>query len=450
MGLYTFKQITSEAEIRAAARIGSLAYPGFKLYSDESLATFTSSMLVRYGVDASAEMKGYQQLFGGFDGEALVAHYVVRTFGVSLFGQVHKMGGLSFVAVDVLRKKQGVAKALVSNYLASCFDNNQFLAALYPFRPDFYLKMGFGLSTPFYDYTIPPAAFPLAPRKAVTPPSHSVLEHLDPAHVNEIVECQNRFATLNHGQFHRNAINYNEVAFRDKGETRVLGYRDEDRVLRGFLVFKFKATDKGLIINDLEVLEFIHESTPAFFALSKFLNQQADQIRHILLSSQNPEFYRLLSDPRAGDALHDLRGLSHASRETSVQATGIMYRVVNLEKLLSVTFKERNYNGVDGLKLMIRMEDSLTPEMNPPVLVEFVKGKCVVLDVGAHVLEVAVGGAVALLDIDVSEFSALIVGAVSLLTLVDYGKAVVEPQDKLALVKKAFWVEKAPVNSVFF
>ncbi|KAI9349052.1 acyl-CoA N-acyltransferase [Obelidium mucronatum] len=408
----------------AVAQVGSLAYTSMNYYTDASLPGFVKWVMDKI----SQKDKQPSQPTPG-----LIAHWIHREFQTNLFGKVRDLGGLGFVAVDMKHKKRGYAKVLVTQWLKDCNEKKQYLAALHPFRPDFYGNMGFGLSSPYYDYTISPASIPKAFTLKVT-------------HVEELVACQNRFSDQRHGMIRRDAINITEQAFKDKGVTRAFGVRDLENVLRGYILFKFETSTAGGLINDLKIVDLVYETTEALFAILQFLREQDDQIRYIKITTQETDLFRLLSDPRSAHTAGEQFGINGCGRESAKQTVALMYKVVNLEKLFSEYFSDRDFNGVDGLKLWIRMEDTLTPEMNPPVLVSFENGAAIVLAVGGdHSSE-----ADAVLDIGVAEFSSLVVGAVSLKVLARYGKAFVSPIDKLPAVGKAFSSEDLPINSVFF
>ncbi|KAJ3026409.1 UNVERIFIED_CONTAM: hypothetical protein HDU68_005707 [Siphonaria sp. JEL0065] len=458
------RRLTTEADAAAAAQVGSLAYTSSGYYSEASLPNFVKWVTDKIN-HSDKEVYGiFHTSLDGLDSDfyeteikvgdntvipspGLIAHWIHREFHVNLFGKTRDLGGLGFVAVDQKHKKRGYAKTVVTQHLKDCFAKKQYLAALHPFRPDFYGNMGYGLSSPYYDYTIAPSSIPKAPfNKAKGEPTFMTLKTLKPTHLDEMVACQNRFSDQRHGMIRRDAFNLTEIGFKDKGVTRALGYRDSEKTLRGYLLFKFETSTLGGLINDLKIVELVYETTEALYVIIQFLREQDDQIRYIKITTQETDLFRLFSDPRSAHTAGEQSGIHGCGRESAKQTVALMYKVVNMEKLFSEYFSDREFNGVDGLKLWIRVEDTFTPEMNPPILLEFEKGAVRVLAVdGDHSNE-----ANAVLDIGIAEFSSLVVGAVSLKVLVRYGKANVEPAHKLALVSRAFWTEDSPINSVFF
>ncbi|KAJ3288665.1 hypothetical protein HDU79_004666 [Rhizoclosmatium sp. JEL0117] len=472
---FEIRQLVTEADAAAAARVGSLAYTFTNQYSDGTLQQFFQWVTDKQSHEDKQVWGIFHSQLDNLDddfmnapvsvnaktaGEAatlvaptpgLIAHWIHRNFKINLFGTVRSLGGLAFVGVDMKHKKRGYAKVLVTQWLKDCFAKGQYLVALHPFRPDFYGNMGFGLSSPYYDYVISPSALPkdfvsVNGAKVKGEPSFNALKTLKPTHLEEMVECQNRYSSQIHGMIQRNALSISEQAFKSKGVTRVLGYRDNSGILRGYLLFTFETTTSGGLINDLKIADLVHETTEALYAFIKFLREQDDQIRYIKFTTQETDFFRLLNDPRSGPAAGEQSGIVGFGRETAKQSIALQYKVVNLEKLFSEYFADRDFNGVDDFKLWINTEDTFTPEMNPPVLLQFKKGRVSVLEVGGNHSDKADAS----MYLSIADFSALVVGAVSAKLLARYGKANVEPATKLNIVSRIFYSEDSPSNTVFF
>ncbi|KAJ3013458.1 UNVERIFIED_CONTAM: hypothetical protein HDU68_000692 [Siphonaria sp. JEL0065] len=485
---FELRHIESPQDVAAASAIGALAYTGYKFFTNEGVAGNTEYLLNRIvpnkekgtlgGVFANPSqhelVKIKALVLAAADDEAtkaavvptpgMVAFWGHNNYSVSLFGKDRKVGGLWFVSVGIASKKKGYAKALVLKYLGDCEEREQYLAALHPFRPDFYLKMGFGSSSPYYDYTVPPSAFPVSPRASmsksplVTNKLDHTIDQLNVTDADSILACRDRYSTVHHGMFRQDLADIKSY-FSDKGATLVFGAHDAERTLRGYLKLQFIPTELGKGVNDIKILEFIHENAAALYALTRFLNQQSDQFRFVRLTTQDPDLYRLLEDPRTTGASRQVVGIHDAGHETAIQSTALMYRVVNVKKLFNDYFVDRDFNGVDGLKIVIYLDDSFTPSKNPPVLLEFTGGKARVTRVGSVSVDEAgkvVGrdiseeGVDAMLSIGVSHFSSLIIGAIGLKSLVVLGKAVLEPESLLKKVAKAFDVEDAPINTIHF
>ncbi|KAJ3067148.1 hypothetical protein HDU99_003611, partial [Rhizoclosmatium hyalinum] len=179
---FEIRKLTTHSDAAAVARVGSLAYTLYNNYPDANLPRMVKKTVGRltepgkelFGIFHTDPTEFDHDLLNPVSVElnpgkpatvitptpGLLAHWMHRDMQVNLFGKVREYGGLAFVAVDMKYKKRGFAKILVTRFLEDCFKKGQALAALHPFRPDFYMNMGFGLSSPYYDYNISPASLP--------------------------------------------------------------------------------------------------------------------------------------------------------------------------------------------------------------------------------------------------------------------------------------------------
>ncbi|KAI8620241.1 acyl-CoA N-acyltransferase [Chytriomyces sp. MP71] len=479
-----FRRLESESDLLAASRLGSLSYTGYNLYGDRELDEMTRWVARNaalgdrelWGVFQSDEQRFPQPFYltvpeqaGSLletgsrplseRGEAvaavmpspgLVAHWIHRSFIVNLFGLPVNLGGLAFVGVDMMHKRRGHATAIVTRFLSDCKAKGQYLAALYPFRFDFYHSMGFGHASPCFDYVVAPANLPTGPKDPALPSSYSCLRHLDSTHQADMVACQNRYAGKTHGMFFRDNATMHELVFAEKGGVRAVGYRDKESALRGYLVFEFEANTGSKGINDIKVLELVHETFAALFSLLRFLREQKDQARYIKLTTQDPTLYHLLASPYKADTEHlEGLGVHGGARAAAVQSVEMMVRIVDVVGMFRETLAYRDFNGVD-VKVIVKVEDGFLKEGMRPVLLSFEAGRVSVEAREEHVESMFGSEVVAVLQISIADFSSLVVGAVSLKKLVGYGLASVMPEELLDTVHRAFFVEEPPRNSLFF
>ena len=83
---------------------------------------------------------------------------------------------------------------------------------------------------------------------------------------------------------------------------------------------------EDFIRNDIHVRELVYETPAALSELLTFLHTQADQIRTIILETQDEFFHHLLLDPR-NDSASLIPSVFH---ESNIQGVGIMVRVVDV------------------------------------------------------------------------------------------------------------------------
>ena len=75
---------------------------------------------------------------------------------MTLFDQQVDIGGVGLISVDLLHKKEHVAKNIMKAFHNHYRSQGVTLTALYPFRPDFYVKMGYGLGKKMNQYKFKP------------------------------------------------------------------------------------------------------------------------------------------------------------------------------------------------------------------------------------------------------------------------------------------------------
>ncbi len=406
-------------EIKRFVDLMSNAYPLRVPRTTENMAAVGFQLLERMAYDASQSVHGLYR-----DGEML-GGMIIYDFMLTYRQGRMPIGGVGSIAVDLLHKKERVCKEMIRYFLAQARRKKQSLVALYPFRPDFYKRMGFGFGGKYSEYSVDPLAFAQTGRKACRMLSASDAE--------ETAACYNRCAKSRHGMLARTAGAF-ELLFNNPAY-RVVGY-DDGTGLKGFLNFQFQPRkDSHFLVYDMVVEELIYEDAAALQGLLHFLRSQADQVKRVILYSQEENFHHLLSDPRDGSD-HVMPVLAHASHNSGV---GIMYRVVDAAGFFRLAAKQ-SFGGQDcTLSLMLR--DDFLPENAAPLVVAFRNGlPSIVSGVEAEVE----------LHIDVAEFSSLVMGAVDFKTLERYGLATLSDERYRDIVQRLFATEEKPICSTRF
>src|SRR5262249_3335709 len=144
-------------------------------------------------------------------------------FHANILGQRLAVGGVGGVAVDLLHKKEHVAKHLIEYFLEHYHQRKTALTMLYPFRPDFYKQMGFGYGTKLCQYRVPPAAFPRASKAHLR-----ALTHADAA---DLHACYSREVERTHGMCERALLAFERMF--DNQALCAIGYAEEGK-LRGY------------------------------------------------------------------------------------------------------------------------------------------------------------------------------------------------------------------------
>lgn len=347
-------------------------------------------------------------------------------FTMELHGTQFLVGGLGAVAVDLYHKKQRVAYDLVQYFLAHYRERGAPLATLYPFRPDFYRRMGFGYGRKLNQYRIKPDDLPPDGRRenvtALTVRDRSAL-----------VACYNRFMRQNNGLMALSDFAVNSLF--NSAKLRLAGYW-QDGTLTGYLVFSFEPLDDANFLrNNIVVRYLVYETPEALRGLLSFLRSQADQIERIILHTQDDDFHLLLADPRNGRTPL----MPSVYHEANAQGLGIMYRLINVPRFFTL-LRHHNFGG-QTVRLKLNLSDNFYPENAGSWLFEFKNGRVQRLPDGQH--DVA-------LRLDVAELSSLLLGVTNLHRLLMYDLAQISHPELVDTVHRLFYTEKKPLCMTSF
>jgi len=363
---------------------------------------------------------GANMYYGCFREGKLIGGMRFFDFIMNIHGIMIPVGGVGSICVDLASKKEHVAKELVEYYLRHYHEKETSMTALYPFRPDFYRKMGWGYGVKMNQYRINPGDLPRG--------SKEDLHYLKATDAEAICECFNKYVARTHGMVLKEPAYFTRVLERG----RVIGVKNGDKI-SGFLSFGFKKKYKDhFLLHDLEINDLVYDDAQALSKLITFLQTQLDQVNRIIYNTQDPDFHWLIHDPRNGEP-----NIFKTSQESNVQGLGIMYRVIDTLKIFG-QLEEHNFNNV-SLKLKMNVRDSFHPENNKSHIVHFENGKAKTSE-GDYDTEIS---------IDISEFSSLLMGVIEFNKLIEYGIAKISNPEYTQLVNTAFKSQK-PVTTEQF
>jgi predicted acetyltransferase len=408
-------RVLASEELPTFISIAANAYPRFGWHVPDKRKPLLQRLRTRHEDDPSVRFVGLfrdGQLLGGMR---------LHDFSMNLFGTMTSVGGVGMVAVDLLHKKQHVAKELLEYFLRTYRAQGASLALLYPFRPDFYRKMGFGYGPKKSRYRVRPAALPRGNR-----PTH--LRYLTQADVPALLACYQRYARRTHGMIARTKRDIERLL--SKSELRVIGY-EAHGAIQGYMAFTFASTcDENFLCNDLHVVELLHASREPLAEFLTFLAIQHDQVERVVVDTFDDVFHVLLDDPRNGDPAL-IRSVYHP---TNVQGVGLMYRVLDVPALFAA-LRHHNFGG-QTCRLRITLEDTFLPENAGSTVVAFDAGHATVT--GATDADVEI-------RVNVADLSSLVVGAVDFERLYTYGRAQISDLDYLETLQRLFAVARPPI-----
>jgi len=399
--------------------IVSKAYPGFKITTSEERKK-TRQRLVKLSRDPTIDHYGLYRcgkLLGG-----------MRTydFMMNLFSNEVLCGGVGLVAVDLLHKKEKVCKELIQYFIKLYKRKGASLVSLYPFRPDFYRKMGFGYGTKISEYNISPTDLPRGKSKG-----H--VHFLARRDRKSFKECADRYHMKHHGMLRikEHELDY----FVERPEAITVVYK-EGRKISGYLSFVFKkADDDSFLRNNIVIRELVYENRDVLSELLAFLHTQGDQIDRVIYPTQDDYFHFLPSDPRDGSG-HMIPVISH---QCNTQGIGVMYRLIDTKCIFRILNKH-NFNG-QNCRLKITLTDSFFPQNAGSFVVHFKSGFPVLARDGKPDVGITM---------DIADFSSLLMGAVEYKHLFDYGLSDISDVKYLDVVHNIFKVESKPICHTIF
>lgn len=413
-----FKKL-DEQGIVEYVRLGGLAYPFMNLNTPEDLQKQADRCIKIQNEDPDAN------IYGAYRNDKLVGGMQLQDFTMNFDGVQIKAGGVGFVTVDLLHKKERIAKDIVSYFIDHYRQHKVAVAMLYPFRPDFYKQMGFGYGTKMNQYRIKPDTLPKVQYK-------ENISYLTEQDKDEWIDCYNRFAAKSHGMIKRTNIEVSNIFA--PGKTTVV-YKQGEKI-EGYLSFFFKeACEVNHFKNDIIVREFVHHNLEAFYQLLNFLHTQFDQIDRIVINTQDEYFHYLLNDPRDGSS----NNFAPIYEQSNLQGIGLMYRIIDTVEFFSQV-AEHNFNN-ENIKLKLNIVDSFVDENNKPLIVEFRNGKPFVVGGINYDAEISMG---------ISDFSAMAMGCVEFRALMRLGLAEINDKSYAETVNNLFRTKDKPICTTTF
>lgn len=389
------------------------AYPGVSVSGDAARRRYKER---GQKMDADAII----HIYGLFEADKMQGIMRLYDFTMNLHNRMIQVGGIGGVGVDLLHKKEHVAYDMMQFFLKHYREKGAALAALYPFRPDFYKQMGFGYGRKMNQYRIQPTSLPDGSRQNVT--------ILDASHKQAFNDCYNRQMAVNNGLMAHSDFAL-EMVFTSPKLQKIGCWQNGQ--LRGYLLFTFEPVPNGNFLrNNIMVRTLIYENVDALRELLAFLRAQADQIETIILNTQDEDFHLMLRDPRNGS--HNL--MPSVYHESNTQGVGIMYRVLDVPRLFAV-LADHNFAG-QSCTVQINLTDSFWP-VNAGSWRLMVENGNAILNPNVHP-DVEIG-------LDVAEFSSLIIGATTFRQLLAYGLATISDADYAEKIHHLFYTPHKPI-----
>lgn len=272
---------------------------------------------------------------GIFDGDDLVACGTHIEFTVRLRGEWLAMAGLSGVASPPERRRQGFVGELLEASLQEYREWGWPIAALRPFKHDFYARYGWATGCRYHTATVDPAALSTV-RSAAT----GEFRRIEPEEYTTLEPVFEKWL---------DGVNLATCRSDDWWRDRVFQGYDTERYCyawlqgdepRGYLVYRIKDGDDGrrLVIDEMAFAD--HE---AYLNLLRFCHDHDSQVSAVELYGYDHD--RLLDVVTDRDAV-----------EVEV-AAGKMLRIVDVPAALEAV----PYPGVESVTLTVGVDDPHAP-----------------------------------------------------------------------------------------
>ncbi len=410
----SIRQISTEQEFLDYGRLQATAYTASPV-SAEAAAQRTSELAAK---DSTSSF------WGVYEDDQLMGCMRLLDFGMNYFGTMVKAGGVGSVAVDLIHKKKRVAHDLIQFFLDHYEQRGGELAILYPFRPDFYYKMGFGYGQKSNLYSFTPASLPR------TKSSHGMV-YLTQDDLPLLEEFWADYVVKHHGYCMKSQYELESLLKNYAANRALVGYKVNGK-LKAYIAFGFaRAHETNFVKNNLNIREWLWEGQDALVACCNFLHAQADQINRITFATQDPDFHLLLDDVRNGtDNL--IRPVYH---ETNTAGIGLMYRIVSVDRFLKGAAATRDYGGMTA-NVELQVTDTFRPANSGSYHLSFAQGRLSVQD---QLLPDAIG-----LGIDIADLSSLLVGSVDIAALYRFGRVQCDAQH-VGTLQRLLAVTEKPV-----
>ena len=396
------------------------AYPGMGLVTKEEKKRTCEGVLKTHGDPRITD-------YGYYDSGKMLGTLRLSDFTMNLFGNLVLAGGGGALGVSLLHKRQHIAKRMMSFYFNHYRRRQSPIAVLWPFRHDFYRSMGAGLGLTIHQYRVKPDDLPRGKH------SHHV-RWLEKKDIPALNNCYNRWVRRTNGAI-ESLVLARQIAWEFNQKQRWVGYVKSGRVL-GYLLFTFQKSSDNWLDNNIQITELSYESPDVLLELMTFLHTQFDQISTIDISTPDEDFHFLLRDPRNGSG----RLLPPLYHESHASGVGMMYRVLNVERLFEL-MADRDFQG-QTVRLGLNVSDSFLRANHGRRVIRFNNGKAR--------LQKTTSPTQIEMRIDNADFSSLIMGAVKFRSLYDFGLVTISNYKYLDRLDRLFTTASKPICTTQF
>ncbi|MBI4851131.1 MAG: GNAT family N-acetyltransferase [Acidobacteria bacterium] len=296
----------------------------------------------------------------GEDDSKIVAVLSAIPYKIWLGGIELSMLGIAGVANGLDSRRRGYASKLCIEAIRRGREQGYVVSILYPFRYDFYRKLGWGAIGELIEYRVSSSSIPnYETRKNVS--------RFQESDLRELTECYQRFVEKNNCLAERSIkVWESKLKSVQNKETLLFVYKTEGKIT-GYIFFEFKV--KETIFNqEIVIDELIYDDHYSYQGLLGFIGSLSDQVSTIRYWAQVDEgFHYILKDPR--DIERPI--LDGLVSKTGNYGFSYMLRVLDVEKALKARI---NYNNVTATATL-SIKDEQIAENNGFFQITLLDGK---------------------------------------------------------------------------
>lgn len=268
----------------------------------------------------------------------------MHPFRVFAWGTTWRAGGLGGVAVAPDRRRLGVARGLVRHCQSVCRERGWPLMPLYPFRVDFYAKLGWGVAETRDVYTLPVASIPDDPAAA----SVRVVTLAEAEHLLPVYEA---FAERRNGHLARSGASWMKILLR---RLPFLAVHEGADGPDGYMLYKVEAAGTHFLHQRMRIQELVWTTDAAWRGLLGFVRRQSDQIAEVAYEAREDD---ALIHHAAHPSVPDGPIVGGAFHMVSRRGIGIMMKILDPK----ATIAARRFGPGAGA-LDVTIHDPLTEE----------------------------------------------------------------------------------------
>lgn len=334
---------------------------------------------------------------GEVDGEPAASAFM-HPFRVHAWGREWRAGGLGGVAVAPDQRRAGWGRALVRHCQDVCKERGWPLMPLYPFRADFYARLGWGVAETREVYTLPVASIP-------DDPEAGSVRAVTLAEAESLLPVYEAFARRRNGHLARTGASWMKILLR---RLPFLAIHEGKDGADGYMLYKVESAGTHFLHQRLCIQELVWTSDLAWRGLLGFVRRQSDQIAEVSYEAREDDaLIHYASHP----SLADGPILGGAFHMVSRRGLGVMMKILDP----AATIEARRFGAGAGA-IDVSIHDPLTDEtMHVSLEVEGGRGR-------AERPGRSNGGASRSLATDSGTWAAMECGALTLAHAVRLGK----------------------------